>query len=62
MSGGKYLLGDYDTGRDKFVVTNGGDFTLRKSLSMLRNPLGNASNEVPSSAFRNAPTYPGRPP
>ena len=26
MSGGKYLLGDYDTQRDKFVVTNGGDF------------------------------------
>jgi beta-fructofuranosidase len=25
-SGGKYLLGDYDTKRDKFVVTNGGDF------------------------------------
>ena len=26
MSGGKYLLGDYDTDRDKFVVTHGGDF------------------------------------
>ncbi|MEM7697555.1 MAG: sulfatase-like hydrolase/transferase [Verrucomicrobiota bacterium] len=26
MSGGKYLLGDYDTERQKFVVTNGGDF------------------------------------
>ena len=26
MSGGKYLLGDYDTKRDKFVVTAGGDF------------------------------------
>jgi beta-fructofuranosidase len=26
MSGGKYLLGDYDTQRDKFVVTDGGDF------------------------------------
>jgi len=26
MSGGKYLLGDYDTQRDKFVVTAGGDF------------------------------------
>jgi beta-fructofuranosidase len=26
MSGGKYLLGDYDTDRDKFVVTDGGDF------------------------------------
>ena len=25
-SGGKYLLGDYDTKRDKFVVTDGGDF------------------------------------
>ncbi len=26
MSGGKYLLGDYDTERDKFVVTHGGNF------------------------------------
>lgn len=26
VSGGKYLLGDYDTRRQKFVVTNGGDF------------------------------------
>jgi len=28
MSGGKYLLGDYDKGRDKFVVTAGGDFNF----------------------------------
>ena len=28
MSGGKYLLGDYDTKRDKFVVTGGGDFNF----------------------------------
>jgi len=28
MSGGKYLLGDYDTDRDKFVVTGGGDFNF----------------------------------
>jgi beta-fructofuranosidase len=28
MSGGKYLLGDYDTGRDKFVVTAGGNFNF----------------------------------
>ncbi len=26
ISGGKYMLGDYDTERDKFVVTDGGDF------------------------------------
>ncbi len=26
LSGGKYLLGDYDTRRQKFVVTAGGDF------------------------------------
>ena len=26
MSGGQYLLGDYDTNRDKFVVTHGGKF------------------------------------
>jgi len=28
MSGGKYLLGDYDTKRDKLVVTAGGDFNF----------------------------------
>ena len=28
MSGGKYLLGDYDTQRQKFVVTDGGDFNF----------------------------------
>jgi beta-fructofuranosidase len=28
MSGGKYLLGDYDKTRDKFVVTGGGDFNF----------------------------------
>jgi beta-fructofuranosidase len=30
-SGGKYLLGDYDKKRDKFVVTNGGDFNFGPS-------------------------------
>jgi len=28
MSGGKYLLGDYEKKRDKFVVTAGGDFNF----------------------------------
>lgn len=28
MSGGQYLLGDYDIKRDKFVVTNGGKFNF----------------------------------
>ncbi len=28
MTGGKYLLGDYDTERDRFVVTDGGDFNF----------------------------------
>ena len=28
MSGGKYMLGDYDTKRDKFVVDAGGDFNF----------------------------------
>ena len=28
MSGGKYMLGDYDMNRHKFVVTNGGDFNF----------------------------------
>ena len=31
MSGGKYLLGDYDKKRDKFVVTFGGDFNFGAS-------------------------------
>jgi beta-fructofuranosidase len=31
MSGGKYLLGDYHRKRDKFVVTNGGDFNFGPS-------------------------------
>jgi len=31
MSGGKYLLGDYDKRRDKFVVTAGGDFNFGPS-------------------------------
>ena len=26
MSGGKYMIGDYDTGRQKFIITDGGDF------------------------------------
>jgi beta-fructofuranosidase len=30
-SGGKYLLGDYDTKRHKFVVTDGGDFNFGPS-------------------------------
>lgn len=30
-SGGKYLIGDYDKQRDKFVVTNGGDFNFGPS-------------------------------
>ena len=28
MSGGKYMLGDYDTKRDKFVVSSGGNFNF----------------------------------
>lgn len=28
MSGGKYMIGDYDTKRDKFVVTDGGQFNF----------------------------------
>ena len=28
MSGGKYLIGRYDTERDKFIGTNGGDFNF----------------------------------
>jgi len=31
MSGGQYLLGDYDTERDKFVVTYGGKFNFGPS-------------------------------
>ena len=31
MSGGKYLIGDYNTDRDKFEVTGGGDFNFGTS-------------------------------
>ena len=31
MSGGKFLLGDYDKARDKFVATGGGDFNFGAS-------------------------------
>ena len=31
ISGGKYMLGDYDTRRDKFLVTSGGDFNFGSS-------------------------------
>ena len=41
MSGGKYLLGDYDTKRDKFVVTGGGDFNF--------GPVGPAGVHAPSA-------------
>jgi beta-fructofuranosidase len=41
-SGGKYLLGDYDTGRDKFVVTDGGDFNF--------GPFGPSGVHAPSAA------------
>ena len=41
MSGGKYLLGDYDTERDKFVVTGGGDFNF--------GPYGPAGVHAPSA-------------
>ncbi len=32
MTGGQYLLGDYDTARDKFVVTDGGLFNFGAAL------------------------------
>jgi beta-fructofuranosidase len=41
MSGGKYLLGDYDTERDKFVVTQGGDFNF--------GPVGPGGTHAPSA-------------
>ena len=41
MSGGKYLLGNYDTGRDKFVVTDGGDFNF--------GPYGPSGTHAPSA-------------
>jgi beta-fructofuranosidase len=40
--GGKYLLGDYDTRRDKFVVTAGGEFNF--------GPYGPAGVHAPSAA------------
>jgi len=41
MSGGKYLLGDYDKKRDKFVVTGGGDLNF--------GPYGPAGVHAPSA-------------
>jgi beta-fructofuranosidase len=41
MSGGKYLLGGYDTERGKFVVTGGGDFNF--------GPYGPAGIHAPSA-------------
>ena len=42
MTGGKYILGDYDTKRDKFAVTDGGDFNF--------GPYGPAGLHAPSAA------------
>ena len=42
MSGGKYLVGDYEKNRDKFVVTAGGDFNF--------GPYGPAGVHAPSAA------------
>ena len=42
MSGGKYLLGDYDTARQKFVVTAGGRFNF--------GPVGPGGVHAPSAA------------
>jgi beta-fructofuranosidase len=42
MSGGKYLLGDYDKQRDKFQVTYGGDFNF--------GPYGPGGVHAPSAA------------
>jgi len=41
ISGGKYMLGDYDTKRDKFVVTGGGSFNF--------GPVGPAGVHAPSA-------------
>ncbi len=40
-SGSKYLIGDYDTGRNKFVVTNGGSFN--------QGPVGPSGIHAPSA-------------
>ena len=42
MSGGQYLLGDYDTGRQKLVVTDGGKFNM--------GPVGPGGVHAPSAA------------
>lgn len=42
MSGGKYVLGDYDKKRDKFVVTGGGTFNF--------GPFGPAGVHAPSAS------------
>ncbi len=40
-SGGKYLIGDYDTDRDKFKITGGGNFN--------HGPVGNGGVHAPSA-------------
>ena len=42
MSGGQYLLGDYDTDRDKFIVTHGAKFNF--------GPYGPSGVHAPSAA------------
>jgi beta-fructofuranosidase len=42
MSGGKYMLGDYDTKRDRFIVTGGGMFNF--------GPCGPSGVHAPSAA------------
>ncbi|MCP4782584.1 MAG: glycoside hydrolase family 32 protein [Fuerstiella sp.] len=41
MSGGKYMIGDYDTQRQKFVITDGGDFN--------HGPVGPGGTHAPSA-------------
>ena len=41
MSGGKYLIGDYDMDRDKFIVTDGGNFN--------HGPVGRGGVHAPSA-------------
>ena len=43
MSGGKYLLGDYDEERDKFAVTSGGDLNFGPMAPPKRRTVGTKS-------------------
>lgn len=59
MSGGQYILGDYDKGRDKFVVTSHGNFNFGPSgPSGMHAPSATPDGEDVIVIFNMNPGYP----